>query len=221
MTIASTATATSRTAQKGRLRRGFLAVTEGIGKALHVLLMTVTIVLGLVLVIGTLSGYSTQTVLTGSMEPTIMTGERIISKDATMADIAVGDIISYRDSVRGISITHRVIELREDGTATVQGDANGAPDSVRIDDSNLLSKVIYIASTSNGSPLKLFTGDARWNSKAIFAAIDGDWETLDQIKADAPWGLIGIALVALFLSVLSFVNKMVRSSLRKLPEASE
>lgn len=221
MTIDSTATATTRTAHQGRLRRGFLTVSEGVGKALRALLMTATVLLGLVLVIGTLNGYSTQTVLTGSMEPTIMTGERIISKNATMADIAVGDIISYRDSVSGISITHRVIELREDGTATVQGDANGAPDAVRIDDSNLLSKVVYIASTADGSPLKLFTGDASWNSKAIFAAIDGDWEKLDQIKADAPWGLIGIALIALFLFALSGINKLVRSSLRKLPEASE
>lgn len=81
-------------------------------------------------------GYKPFIVMSGSMEPTIMTGDLIVSKSADADAVKPGDIVSYRlgDAV----ITHRVLEITADETGArqfiMQGDNNNAKDEKPVTD---------------------------------------------------------------------------------------
>ena len=70
------------------------------------------------------AGYSALVVLSGSMEPTIMTGEVIVIHE--QPDYNVGDILTYRDS--GVLVTHRIVE-KSGNTFVTRGDANNTNDA--------------------------------------------------------------------------------------------
>lgn len=79
------------------------------------------------------AGYRPFIVLTGSMEPSIMSGDLIISKSVEPANVKVGDVISFTDPAgNGTAVvTHRVIEvLNDNGTLSfrTRGDANNTDD---------------------------------------------------------------------------------------------
>lgn len=78
-------------------------------------------------------GYQTSTMLTGSMSPLINPGDIVITHPLPVADIKVGDIITYHIPVEDQRVeTHRVtaITAKPDGTFVVQtkGDANNGND---------------------------------------------------------------------------------------------
>jgi signal peptidase I len=89
-------------------------------------------VFGLVVLVPAVTGSTTLTVLTGSMEPTINPGALIIVKPVAPEDIEVGSIITYRPaSEQDILITHRVVRQESGAAGTTwvtRGDANGADD---------------------------------------------------------------------------------------------
>lgn len=68
------------------------------------------------------------TVMSGSMEPGIKTGSvAVISKKITdFKDIGKGDVITFE--IGNSLVTHRVVEITEDGIIT-KGDANNSEDS--------------------------------------------------------------------------------------------
>ncbi|MFH5877375.1 signal peptidase I [Arthrobacter sp. NA-172] len=81
-------------------------------------------------------GYQTSTMLTGSMAPLINPGDVVITVPVPVADLKVGDIITYHIPVDDQRVeTHRIIELavNSQGTATVRtkGDANNGADPGR------------------------------------------------------------------------------------------
>jgi signal peptidase len=103
-------------------------------------------------------GYSFAVVLTGSMEPEIMTGDLIIFKSCDASDINVGDDIVFIagsgfDKLEGQSIVHRVIEVVEDNSSSsqesksvsfrTQGINNFSADKDVVTESNLLGVCIY------------------------------------------------------------------------------
>ena len=76
-------------------------------------------------------GNSLLHVVTGSMEPTIETGEYVFTKEAAQKDLAVGDIVAYYSEdpqITGRLVIHRIKEIREDGLFITMGDANPVPD---------------------------------------------------------------------------------------------
>ncbi|MEV4988427.1 signal peptidase I [Pseudarthrobacter sp. LMD1-1-1.1] len=78
-------------------------------------------------------GYQTSTMLTGSMAPLINPGDIVITRPVPVADIKVGDIITYHIPVEDQRVeTHRVTAItpKPDGTFVVQtkGDANNGAD---------------------------------------------------------------------------------------------
>ena len=76
-------------------------------------------------------GHSLLHVVTGSMEPTIETGEYVFTKEAAQEDLAVGDIVAYYSEdpqIKGRLVIHRIKEIREDGLYITMGDANPVPD---------------------------------------------------------------------------------------------
>ena len=84
----------------------------------------------------TIGGYAPLIVLTGSMEPEIMSGDLIIVKQIEQGDVQVGDVIAFFDpDGNGTSIvTHRVVEIvDEEGLAfRTRGDANNTDDRLSV-----------------------------------------------------------------------------------------
>lgn len=91
----------------------------------------------------TVFGYSVLKVMTGSMEPTIATGEYIIVKDTDAGDLKVGDIITYYTEdpeIKDFLVTHRVVRLNDDGTLITMGDANPVEDQIPVKPERVLGK---------------------------------------------------------------------------------
>lgn len=86
-------------------------------------------------------GYEFKTVLSGSMEPEFQTGSIIAVKsmeDATQ--LQKGDIISYHSSEE-VMITHRVEEVKDNGSQYVtKGDNNNAVDAEPVLSENVVGQ---------------------------------------------------------------------------------
>lgn len=93
-------------------------------------------------------GYQPVYVQTGSMEPTMQTKSIVLVKRVdSLADLEIDDIITYRvydESGRAITITHRIYNIKEDGTIITKGDNNRVADSYSLTIDNVLAEVIWI-----------------------------------------------------------------------------
>ena len=78
-------------------------------------------------------GYKLFIVLSGSMEPEIMTGDMVLVKNTDAENLQKGDVISYKSG--DVVITHRIVDVTaEDGEVryVTQGDANDSPDQTMV-----------------------------------------------------------------------------------------
>lgn len=104
-------------------------------------------------------------IASGSMAPTLPIGSRIFLQDAS--DIQEGDIITFRDNDNEV-VTHRIVELRPDGSIITKGDANLTPDvyDPPITSEDVLGKVTYMSPVLTADFQKWF-----WTSPRGVAAI--------------------------------------------------
>jgi signal peptidase I len=88
-------------------------------------------------------GYQLKTVLSGSMEPTFMTGSVIAVKPlANAVNLKKDDIITFKESEDKL-ITHRIIEVKKSGQQTLyvtKGDNNRSKDSNPVIAQNVVAK---------------------------------------------------------------------------------
>lgn len=97
-------------------------------------------------------GYQPIYVQTGSMEgnepDSIRTGAVIFVKRVdSMDEIEKGDIITYQvydEAGKAITITHRIYNIKEDGTIITKGDNNRVADAYSITIDNVRAKVVVI-----------------------------------------------------------------------------
>jgi signal peptidase len=89
--------------------------------------------------------YQTYVVLSGSMEPAILTGSVIVATAVDPAALQVGDIITFLAPNQQENITHRIVGLHGDAQGHVsfitKGDANGVQDQDEIRFDHLAGKV--------------------------------------------------------------------------------
>ena len=92
-------------------------------------------------------GYRPIIVLTGSMEPYMMTNSVAITKEVhSMDDIEIGDVITFHvenQLGQNVRITHRLMGI-EDGKLVTQGDNNNSADGLNLTIDNVESKVILV-----------------------------------------------------------------------------
>ncbi|MEN8115279.1 MAG: signal peptidase I [Actinomycetota bacterium] len=81
-------------------------------------------------------GYTSATITSGSMQPKLRPGDVVIAVD-TDELIDAGTIIVFQDPDRGDLVTHRIVEMNENGTYTTKGDANGVTDARPIPQQNV------------------------------------------------------------------------------------
>jgi signal peptidase len=92
-------------------------------------------------------GYRTFSVLSGSMEPTIHTGDAVVDEPIPPLDARVGDVITFKDPSRGGElVTHRVRSVRPSGAMVAmvtKGDANTAVERWNVPTGGSLGRVAY------------------------------------------------------------------------------
>lgn len=97
-------------------------------------------------------GYAISTVVTESMEPTIMVGDIIIYKQVDISEVQEGDVIVFRSldpKLRGGAVTHRVIRTKYeygDYSLTTKGDNNDSEDWDPVTSGNFYGKVVTYGS---------------------------------------------------------------------------
>lgn len=78
-------------------------------------------------------GYKPFIVLSGSMEPGIMTGDMVLVRETDAGNLQKGDVIAYKSGEA--VITHRIMDVKtENGEVryVTQGDANESPDQTTV-----------------------------------------------------------------------------------------
>lgn len=94
-----------------------------------------------------LLGYRPVLVLTGSMEPYMMTNGIALTKEVdSLDDIAVGDVVTYHvmnDNGKKLLITHRIIAI-DNGLIYTKGDNNNVDDGFPLTIENVEAKVVGV-----------------------------------------------------------------------------
>lgn len=110
------------------------------------ILLGATLVLGLVLVLPSATGYRSMTVLTGSMEPTLETGSVVIDEMIRPTEARVGDIVTFTDPEHpDRTITHRLKRAWVEGDTAhmvTKGDANDAPEQWDVEAGGQIGRVV-------------------------------------------------------------------------------
>lgn len=94
--------------------------------------------------------YGAYVIASGSMEPTIMTRDAIVTKRVDVDKLKVNDIIIYRSEdpySLGVMITHRIIGIEtENGEEvyTMKGDSNNTTDRLKVKRNQIYGKVIMV-----------------------------------------------------------------------------
>lgn len=87
-------------------------------------------------------------IVSGSMRPGIEVGDIVIVQRIEPREVAIGDVIQFREIEREIRINHRVIEISEDARGLplfiTKGDANSFPDSEPVVAEQLKGRVIQV-----------------------------------------------------------------------------
>ena len=92
-----------------------------------------------------LFGFDPYTVLSGSMEPKYHVGSMVYVKEINTDSIAEGDPLTYY-SANGSVVTHRVIEVIEEGGQRrfrTKGDANNIPDGGSVGALQVIGKPVF------------------------------------------------------------------------------
>ena len=116
----------------------FIKVIKGLINSL----MTLVLIIGITFIALYIIGIEPFVVETGSMDPAIQAGSlSFINKHVKYDSIKEHDVIAFTVST-GNRVTHRVINITEDGFET-KGDANNASDGISTTRMNFIGKNIF------------------------------------------------------------------------------
>ena len=105
-------------------------------------ILIILMLIAAVIFVPKLFGIEPLIVLSGSMEPTYPTGSLLYVKEIDREDVKEKvPITFYRDE--SMLVTHRVIEVKEDGTYVTQGDANDVADGGSVKYENILGTPVF------------------------------------------------------------------------------
>lgn len=129
------------------------ATIEGLGatdqwsaRALMAALVSGVVLCLLLMTVGAvwrLTGGKWAIIETPSMGVAAPVGTLILTRPALLAELSVGDIITYRpQNMPDSMITHRVVATLADGSLQVRGDINGAVDPFPVTQDDLVGEVV-------------------------------------------------------------------------------
>ena len=120
-------------------------------------------------------------VLTGSMTPTIKSGDIVLLNPARNSTPKVGDIVTYTgrrfDGTAVSSFTHRIVGGDAETGFILKGDANINPDVQHVVPSDIVGKVVFVIPYIGQflTPKKLFT---------LIPFVFILWLVIDKLKND-------------------------------------
>ncbi len=89
-------------------------------------------------------GHRIYIVESGSMLPALKIDSMLIVKEVPPNEIQIGDIVSYYTKNTDAKVTHRVVDIQNDGnTFITRGDANNTDDPNPLEKDRLIGKVIF------------------------------------------------------------------------------
>jgi signal peptidase len=112
-------------------------------------------------------GWRPVVVTSGSMGPTVRTGDVVVAMPYDGQDIGVGTVIVFSQNDK--LVTHRISEVRDDGTFLTAGDANQGQDSSPVAPSQV-EGVGRILVPSVGLPIA-WVGNNDWYPLAYFGIL--------------------------------------------------
>jgi signal peptidase len=122
---------------------------------LHRVLVAVFVAVGTVAVgvgaVVSLTDRSAFVVVSGSMAPTLRTGDLVVVEPGVPGSYRPGDVITYREAARG-RITHRVVARTPAGDYITRGDANRVADSDAVPAAAIDGRVRWVVPLA-GRPL--------------------------------------------------------------------
>lgn len=98
-------------------------------------------------------------ITSGSMAPSIRTGDVVVAADVARSDLDVGAVIVFGDR-SGALTTHRIASVGDDGTYRTKGDANVVEDSAGVAPDHVVGRGRLLV-PAVGWPLVWF-GQRRW-----------------------------------------------------------
>lgn len=104
----------------------------------------IVLLLGSTLIIlAPFAGWRIDTVMSGSMEPTIPVGGMVILGPVSASQVHVGDIIAYNNGY--VEVCHRVIAVDQGPPVhfTMKGDANRSPDGTQVTPDKLTGRLVF------------------------------------------------------------------------------
>jgi signal peptidase len=143
-------------------------------------------------------GYTSASITSGSMMPTLRIGDVVIAVDHGDAEIAPGTIVVYEDPRKHDLVTHRVVSINPDGSYITKGDVNGLDDPAPIPAANIRGTAQWIVPfvgllriwAAQGQWALLIvtiaaTATALWLSRFAFGARNDPWrrETPSDVEA--------------------------------------
>ncbi|MEA1907396.1 MAG: signal peptidase I [Euryarchaeota archaeon] len=142
---------------------------------------------------------------TGSMEPTLMTGDLVLIQDIHVVP-QVGDILRFEVNTVPIPVVHRVVSVSERGVKT-KGDAVGRADDWTVPGDQICGKVVVIG----GNPIVIKS----FGSYFIEDVSDGGMYT----KYGREYGFVkqlvqsikSFGLIIFFLCILMYILSVKRS----------
>lgn len=94
-----------------------------------------------------LFGYKFFIDASNSMSPTIKKGDLVVAKEIDISSLKVGDIIVFDDLEQNITITHRIIGIKENDASKIEiqskGDNNDSKDQTLVTKENLEAKYLF------------------------------------------------------------------------------
>lgn len=92
-------------------------------------------------------GHKVFTVLSGSMEPTLRTGDLVVDEQIAPLEANVGDVVTFKDPENPARlVTHRVRRMRVSGASVrfvTKGDRNNAVERWSVPADGLIGRVVY------------------------------------------------------------------------------
>ena len=141
----------------------------------------------------------------GSMEPTLMTGDLVLVQDIQVIP-QVGDILMFKTNSVLIPVVHRVVSVSERGIKT-KGDARGRADDWTVPEDQICGKVVVIG----GNPIVIKS----FGNYFIEDVSDGGMYT----KYGREYGFVkqlvqsikSFGLIIFFLCILMYILSVTRS----------
>ncbi|QRG68112.1 signal peptidase I [Brevibacillus choshinensis] len=130
-----------------------------------------------------LFGNQLMVVLSGSMSPTFDTGSIVAVGPVDFKEVQTNDIITFKDP-EGRTITHRVVEIKDDQLIT-KGDANDGKDTSPVTSDRFIGKVQYsipyigffIEFAKSGTGMLFLLG-----IPGVYLIVSQVWKLLKMIK---------------------------------------